>query len=117
MKSLVSLNKLFIIFLVILFLSISVKSLDIDDVKPFIGEDDEYVKKSEIGSSESFRWTVYRNSSKTYVVSINSDGFEKWDQEISSNFFVLDDLESYKIVYLNCLYLERERLWIIKSYL
>jgi small-conductance mechanosensitive channel len=72
-----------------------------NDPKPFIGEDDIYTKNADIGSSNSFRWTVYINSSKTYVVTVRSEGFEEWNQKISSDFFILDEYHPYNIVFLN----------------
>jgi small-conductance mechanosensitive channel len=94
-------KSLFLTFIFLLLVTISIPVLEATDNKPFIGEDDIYSKDLDIGSSDNFRWTVYRNSSKTYAVTVKSDGFEKWNQKINPDFFILDDIHPYKIVFLN----------------
>ena len=101
MKNKCRFTKLFVILIFLLFASISLNAMENNDPKPFIGEDDIYAKNADIGSSNSFRWTVYINSSKTYVVTVRSEGFEKWNQKISSDFFILDEFHPYNIVFLN----------------
>lgn len=68
---------------------------------PLIGEDDTYEKEIEIQSSDVFNWTVYKNGSVDYVVTVSATGFEAWNQQISPSYFVLDENTPYKIVGLS----------------
>ena len=68
---------------------------------PLIGEDDSYEKKIEIQSSDVFNWTVYKNGSVDYVVTVSVNGFEAWDQRVSPSYFVLDEANPYRIVGLS----------------
>ena len=60
-------------------------------INPTIGDDDIYEKKVAIEKTVFFSWTVYRNSSINYVVTVSAHGFESWDQEISPSHFFLDE--------------------------
>ncbi|MCK5259257.1 MAG: hypothetical protein KAJ69_07020, partial [Thermoplasmatales archaeon] len=51
--------------------------------EPIIGEDDTYVKNISIGETDVFNWTVYKNSTTDYVVTVSVQGFENWDQQVS----------------------------------
>ena len=66
--------------------------------EPIIGEDDIYVKNISIGETDVFNWTIYKNSTINYVVTVSVQGFENWDQQVSPSYFVLDDVEPYKII-------------------
>ncbi len=66
--------------------------------EPIIGEDDTYVKNISIGETDVFNWTIYKNSTTNYVVTVSVQGFENWDQQVSPSYFVLDDVEPYKII-------------------
>ena len=66
--------------------------------EPLIGEDDSYTKKISIESSDTFNWTVYKNGSTDYVVTITAEGLEAWNQKISPSYFVLDEENPYRIV-------------------
>jgi len=46
---------------------------------PIIGDDDHYEKSISIGSSDVFNWTVYKNSSTNYVVTVHLAGLEGWN--------------------------------------
>ena len=63
-----------------------------------IGEDDTYEKTILIEKSDVFNWTVYKNSSINYVVTVNAAGLEIWNQQVKPNYFVLDETNPYQIV-------------------
>ncbi len=67
-------------------------------IYPYIGDDDIYEKNVSIESSVNFNWTVYRNSTNDYVVTVSAEGFESWNQMISPSYFVLDESNPYEIV-------------------
>ncbi|MEF8880161.1 MAG: mechanosensitive ion channel domain-containing protein [Candidatus Thermoplasmatota archaeon] len=69
--------------------------------KPMVGEDDEYSKNIKMGSEGMFKWTVYKNSSMDYVVTVSASGLEEWDQKLSTDYFVIDENNPYKIVNLH----------------
>ncbi len=69
-----------------------------DSFNPHIGEDDTYEKNVSIQKSVCFNWTIYKNSSTDYIVTITADGFESWDQKISPNYFFLDESNPHVIV-------------------
>jgi small-conductance mechanosensitive channel len=94
-------NKLFItIFLIISTIGILNFSSYVyaDNLNPIIGDDDIYEKNIPIENSVSFNWTIYRNSTTDYVVTVAAKGFESWNQKISPNYFFLDDNNPYEIV-------------------
>lgn len=68
---------------------------------PLIGEDDQYEKHVAIDSAEEFNWTVFKNSSVNYVVTVKAVGFEQWNQKITPEYFVLDETNPYCIVSLS----------------
>lgn len=84
------------IFLIMLLTSSAVSA-----AQPYIGDDESFTKNVNIGARDDFNWTVFRNNSQTYVVSVNVSGFEKWDQSISPSYFVLDQQNPYHIVTLS----------------
>jgi len=65
---------------------------------PMIGDDDSYEKHIIIDSSDGFNWTVYKNSSINYVVTIQAQGLEIWNQKVAPEYFVLDEAHPYQIV-------------------
>ncbi len=67
-------------------------------IYPYIGDDDIYEKNVSIESPVNFNWTVYRNSTNDYVVTVSAEGFESWNQMISPSYFVLDESNPYEIV-------------------
>ncbi|MEF8848820.1 MAG: mechanosensitive ion channel domain-containing protein [Candidatus Thermoplasmatota archaeon] len=69
--------------------------------EPIIGEDDVYHKDVEMGNTGSFKWTVYKNSTKNYVVTVSVKGFEQWSQKIDSSYFVISEDNPYELVTLN----------------
>lgn len=68
---------------------------------PFIGDDDNYVVNESIGSTHKFNWTVFRNSSQNYVVSIDVNGLSPWTYRLSKDYFVIDESNPYQIVGLS----------------
>ncbi len=69
-----------------------------DTLNPHIGDDDTYEKNVSIEKSVYFNWTIYKNSSTSYIVTVTAQGFESWDQKISPNYFFLDDSNPHVIV-------------------
>jgi len=69
-----------------------------DTLNPHIGDDDTYEKNVSIEKSVYFNWTIYKNSSTSYIVTVTAQGFESWDQKISPNYFFLDDSNPHEIV-------------------
>ncbi len=69
-------------------------------LNPHIGDDDVYEKTVEVQNSIYFNWTVFRNSTSSYVVMVTAQGFESWNQQLSPSYFVLDENNPYKIVSL-----------------
>jgi len=93
-----SIGRILTLFIILLF---SVQSaVVIASSQPFIGDDGDYLKQVDTGSSDQFDWVVYRNDSSSYVVSVTVSGFEEWDQQISPAYFVLDEQQPYQIVTL-----------------
>jgi len=82
--------------IVFLFPTIAVNSIP----APIIGNDDSYDKDVGLEESVFFNWTVYRNSSVSYAVTVTTEGFEAWNQEIYPSLFVLDNKTPYQIVTL-----------------
>ncbi|MDG6217853.1 MAG: mechanosensitive ion channel [Candidatus Thermoplasmatota archaeon] len=93
-----SVRKVFVLYLILLCFLFSF--VGISSSQPFIGDDGDYSKNVETGKSDQFDWVVYRNDSSSYVVSVTVSGFEKWSQQISPAYFVLDDQQPYQIVTL-----------------
>ena len=88
-----------LLFLSILIFSLLLSSISIVGASgPIIGDDDYYEKKISIDSSDVFNWTVYKNSSTNYVVTVHAVGLEKWNQKITPDYFVLDETTPYTIV-------------------
>lgn len=69
-------------------------------LKPYIGDDDVYEKTADLQDSVCFNWTVFRNSTSSYVVIVKAEGFEPWDQRVSPSYFILDEDNPYEIVSL-----------------
>lgn len=67
-------------------------------LNPHIGDDDVYEKTVEVQKSIYFNWTVFRNSTLSYVVTVAAQGFESWDQQVSPSYFILDENNPYEIV-------------------
>jgi MscS family membrane protein len=65
---------------------------------PLIGEDDVYEKEASIETSVVFNWTVYKNSTQDYVVTVHADGFGHWSKHVSPSYFILDEEHPYEIV-------------------
>jgi len=93
-------RSLSLIFSSSLLLILILSSFAISASQPFVGDDESYYKEVNMGETDHFNWTVYRNDSSISVVSVNVKGFEKWDQRISPSYFVLDDQVPYQIVTL-----------------
>ncbi|MGM0510999.1 MAG: mechanosensitive ion channel family protein [Thermoplasmatota archaeon] len=87
--------------LFLIFISLAVPVVCADNGDPIVGMDDEYQKDIKMGDTGRFNWTVYTNSSKNYVVTVDVEGFKKWDQKVSPSYFVLDEEDPYKIVTLS----------------
>jgi small-conductance mechanosensitive channel len=68
------------------------------NAQPFIGDDEANEKDVHLGETGRFNWTVFRNDSLCYVVSVSVSGFEMWNQQASPSYFVLDDQQDYQIV-------------------
>ncbi|MDG6219167.1 MAG: mechanosensitive ion channel family protein, partial [Candidatus Thermoplasmatota archaeon] len=68
---------------------------------PFIGDDDDYVVNVPIGSTHKFNWTVYRNSSQNYVVSVSASGLSAWTHRLSKDYFIIDEVHPYQVVGLS----------------
>jgi small-conductance mechanosensitive channel len=86
-----------ILIISIFILPITVSSQVYD---PHIGDDDVYEKSAEVDNSVYFNWTVFRNSTLSYVVRVTAKGFESWDQQLFPSYFVLDENNPYEIVCL-----------------
>ena len=68
---------------------------------PIIGEDDTYIVNESIGSTHVFNWTVFKNSSKNFVVRIDVQGLSPWNYDISHDYFIIDDENPYEIIGLS----------------
>jgi small-conductance mechanosensitive channel len=66
-----------------------------------IGDDDIYEKNIQMGSAGLFNWTVYKNGTTDYVVTVSAEGFEAWKQSINPSFFIIDDTSPHEIVTLS----------------
>lgn len=66
--------------------------------EPYVGEDDEYTKKIELGSSEEFYWVIYKNSTENYSVSVHIEDMDGWSYDINPSDFVLSESNSYQKV-------------------
>lgn len=80
---------------------ILISSFSVSNAQPFIGEDDRYTKEVDINSQGSFFWTVYKNSSLEYSVTVNIENLNDWDKTVTPSNFVLSKDESYQIVTLD----------------
>jgi MscS family membrane protein len=94
-----SVRKVFVLYLILLCFLFSF--VGISSSQPFIGDDEDYLKYVDKGNSDQFEWVVYCNDSSSYVVSVTALGFEKWGQQVSPAYFVLDEQQSYQIVSLS----------------
>jgi MscS family membrane protein len=65
---------------------------------PLIGEDDLYEKNASIETSIIFNWTVYKNSSFNYVVTVEVKGFGSWSKQVSPSYFIIDEENPHEIV-------------------
>ncbi len=92
-------KKILALALTMLFL-LSLTSLStVEAEEPLIGEDDNYSKESRIETEVTFRWTVYRNSTRDYVFTVEVEGdIQGWVKEVSPDYFVLDENKPYEIV-------------------
>ncbi len=93
-----SMKCLFVISIISIFILTTTVSSQF--LNPQIGDDDTYEKTVETRNSVYFNWTVFRNSSYSYVVIVTAKGFELWNQQLSPSYFVLDENNPYKIVSL-----------------
>ena len=93
-------NKFIMNILIISIIGILIFSstVNADTINPVIGEDDIYEKNVSIEQSVCFNWTIYKNSDTNYIVIVTAKGFESWDQQISPNYFFLDDSNHHEIV-------------------
>ncbi len=66
--------------------------------QPLVGEDDNYSKDVEINSEGEFYWTVYKNSSLDYSISVEVEGFSNWNPKVTPSKFVLSDDNTYEII-------------------
>ncbi len=87
-------------FLIISIISIFILNTTVSSqvLNPHIGDDDVYKKTVEVQHSIYFNWTVFRNSTLSYIVIVTAQGFESWDQQVSPSYFVLDENNPYEIV-------------------
>jgi len=69
-----------------------------DTPHPCVGDDDSYEKNVSIEKSVYFNWTIYKNSSTDYIVTVTAQGFESWDQRIFPSYFFLDASNPHVIV-------------------
>lgn len=90
-----------IICIILSSLFISFSSAESTDSLPIIGEDDAYTVNASIGSTHSFNWTIYKNSSQNYVVRIKVTGLGSWSYRISKDYFVLDESNQYQLIGLS----------------
>ncbi len=90
-----------ITLLFLIFSSLALPLVCGDNGDPVVGMDDEYQKVVNMDDTGRFNWTVYKNSSKNYVVTVDVEGFDTWDQKVSPSYFVLDDEKPYRIVTLS----------------
>ena len=88
-----------IIFIILSVLFISL--FNISSAQPYIGEDDNYFKEVEINSEGKFFWTVYKNSSDDYSVTVDVAGLNDWSTSIQPPNFVLTSDKTFEIVTLN----------------
>jgi small-conductance mechanosensitive channel len=84
----------------LLVLNLPVYADNNDFPKPLVGEDDVYSKDVNLGESNRFNWTVFKNSTRDYAVTVSVKGYEKWSQSVSPSYFVLDEDSPYRIVSL-----------------
>lgn len=89
-----------IIFITLSILFISL-FINISAAQPYIGEDDEYLKEVEMNSEGKFFWTVYKNSSIDYSVTIETDGLKDWTSSVDPSNFVLSSDKTYEVVTLS----------------
>ena len=82
----------------IIFVFIFTTTVSSQVLNPHIGDDDVYEKTIDAQDTVYFNWTVFRNSTLSYVVSVTAQGFESWDQQISPSYFVIDENKPYEIV-------------------
>ncbi len=69
--------------------------------RPFIGDDDKYDINATIGSTHKFSWTIYRNSSQNFVVTVDVSGLSSWGYVISKDYFVIDESQPYQTIDLS----------------
>jgi len=93
-------NKWILLILVLVLSSCLISSGSVLAGEPVVGEDDDYIKDVEINKQGEFYWTLYKNSSKNYAVSVEATGLQGWSHSISPSSFVLSEDEQYKIVTL-----------------
>jgi len=89
-----------ILLLLIVFISISGVAIAQTD-HPIVGEDDVYKKEIKINSNGNFYWTVYRNNTKNYSVSVEVNGLSNWNPKVTPKHFVLSDDKPFQIVDLD----------------
>ncbi len=71
-----------------------------ENVECLIGNDDIYEKSGAVGKSVHFNWTLAKNTSTNYVVTVHGDGLDSWAYSISPNYFFLDEDNPREIVSL-----------------
>ena len=93
-------NPFITIFFTISFIGIAIFSTTVcaDNFNSLIGDDDIYEKNVSVGKNVCFNWTVYKNSSTNYIITVSAKGFESWNQKIYPNYFFLDDSNPHQIV-------------------
>lgn len=92
-----------VVFFVILLLLLSFAFIQFNAhaEQLIVGEDDIYTKDVEIGESDVFRWTVYKNTTIDYAVTVKVDGLDDWEKSIDPAYFVLDENNQHQIVSLD----------------
>lgn len=95
-------NRITILILFLLFILLSISSSAVGS-QPFIGEDDDYHKEISTNTPGNFFWTIYRNNSIDYSITVKVEGFEEWNQQVTPKHFVLSSEEPYQIVDLDFL--------------
>ncbi len=85
--------------MVMLFLVSFIYLSPVEAQEPLVGQDDDHQKQARIETEVSFRWTVYRNSTRDYVFTVDvQGGLQDWMKDISSDYFVLDDNKPHEII-------------------
>jgi len=89
-----------IFFLLLVVSSLVVPIVDGDDGEPMVVNDTGDHRVIKMGEQGRFNFTVYSNSSRSFVVTTDVEGFKDWETRLSSSYFILDEDNPYDIVTL-----------------